>query len=453
MGMPVDPGLLKGVGLMDSGVWLADRYKLEARIDASHATEVWRAWDKMLSRPVVVKLVAADLLPTPISLSRLRERIMAAAALSHRGMVTIYDYDETTDGDGAPLSYIVMELVEGMSLADRIRDGALPIHFAIQACAQVAEALAAVHRAGIMHGDIRPSKIMLTAEGARVLSLSVAEESEWYSLGYKPPEQATGGPVTPAADMYALGLLLAECLTGERESETPLPATVPPETALLCARCRSTVPQERPSAAEAATILRESAESLARPTPPPPDPATVTFASPVMEPPTRTSNGLVGPASLIVASLALVVAAFALTGRQQTATVTAAPSAAGQTARPEDAPAGEATPSAAGQAEAPIAAVPTSPVTSATVNRVVSALNQMDPIVDQGLSTNEIRSDVGLDLHNVIGNLRRQLLSGDSGGLRTGVAGLHEKISTRLRERAISERRAAQLHTVLSSGS
>jgi serine/threonine-protein kinase len=444
--MPAVPGLLKGVGLMDSGVWLADRYKLEQRIDASQATEVWRAWDKMLSRPVVVKLVAADLLPTPVSLSRLRERIMAAAALSHRGMVTIYDYDETTDGEGAPLSYIVMELVEGLSLADRIRDGALPVTTAIQACAQVAEALAAVHRAGIMHGDIKPSKIMLTSEGARVLSLSVAEESEWYSLGYTSPEQTTGGPVTPAADVYALGLVLTECLTGEREPQTPLPATLPPETALLCARCRSTVPQERPSAAEAAAILRESAESLARPIPPPPDPPTVTFASPITEPPTRTNY--VGPASLIVASLALVVAAFALTGRHQTATVTAAPSGAGQTAAPAD-----PVPTAAGQPEAPIVAVPTTPVTSVTVRRVISALTLMDPIVDQGLNTNEIRDDVALDLHNVIGNLKRQLISGDSGSLRTGVEALHEKISTRLREGAISQSRAAELHTALSNGS
>jgi len=435
---------------MDSGVWLADRYKLEERIDASHATEVWRAWDKMLSRPVVVKLVAADLLPKPVSLSRLRERIMAAAALSHRGMVTIYDYDETTDGDGAPLPYIVMELVEGVSLADRIRDGALPVATAIQACAQVAEALAAVHRAGLMHGDIGLSKIMLTSDGAQVLSLSVAEAPEWYTLGHRPPEQATGGPITPAADMYALGLVLIECLTGEQEPETPLPATVPQEIAQFCVRCRSAAPQERPSAAEAATILRESAESLVRPTPPPPEPTTVTFTAFPPEQPARTGHSLVGPASLIVASLALVVAAFALTVRHETATVAAAPSTVGKSAAPAPE---EAVPTEVEQAETPLVTVPTAPVTSATVNRVISALNQMEPIVDQGLNTSEIRDDVALDLHNVIGNLKRALTSGDSGGLRTGVASLHEKISTRLREGAISQSRAAQLHTVLSKGS
>ncbi|WP_344828561.1 serine/threonine-protein kinase, partial [Actinocorallia longicatena] len=256
---------------MDSGEWLGERYRLEQRIDSGRGTEVWRAWDRVLARPVALKLVPGEPLLDPASRTRVRDGILACAALSHHGIVTVYDSDETSGAKAAPVPYLVMELIDGVSLADGIRGGPLPVATAIQVCTQVAEALSKVHGAGLVHGDIRPSKVLLTPDGVRVLAPSLTREPAWDALPYLPPEQPTTAPPTRPADIYALGILLTECLTGKRSPTTPLPDTVPPAATALCHRCRSTAPEARPTAPRAATTLRAVSGPPAPPpaTPPP----------------------------------------------------------------------------------------------------------------------------------------------------------------------------------------
>jgi serine/threonine-protein kinase len=180
-----------------------------------------------------------------------------------------------------------MELLSGRTLADRLKDGALPAPAALLACAQVASALAAAHSAGLVHRDVKPSNVMLTPAGVKVLDFGLAAEAgavtesslDGEVLGtpaYLAPERLTAGDVVPASDVYGLGLLLYTAMTGrlpwraETISEmlaahryaepAPLPASigVPRYVRTLYQRCLAKDPRERPSAHEMATGLAEA---------------------------------------------------------------------------------------------------------------------------------------------------------------------------------------------------
>ena len=263
---------------------------------------VWRAYDEALGRPVAVKLLTARYVAHASSRDRIRTEAQAAAVLSHPHITSVHDYGESPTAAGEPTPYVVMELLTGPTLAERLRSGPLPVRTALQVAAQVASALAAAHGSGLVHRDVKPGNVMLTPTGAKVLDFGLAapvgERDEvvaggevWGTPAYLAPERLTGGQVVPASDVYALGLLLYVGLTGRKpwpartvqelldahryREPDPLPpiAGLPPEVVALCRRCLAKDPVDRPAAHEAARVLAGAVGwRVGAPVPPRPGP-------------------------------------------------------------------------------------------------------------------------------------------------------------------------------------
>src|SRR4051812_40665028 len=241
---------------------LGDRYKLLDELGSGGMAVVWRARDEVLGRPVAVKLLAGRFAGDPQSRARIREEARAAATLSHPNIAQVYDYGESGEAGGT-LPYVVMELVNGPTLQQRVASGPLPPRTVFRICGEVAAALAAAHADGLVHRDIKMANIMVTPGGAKVVDFGIATAAgpvadEHMVVGtpaYLAPERLTGEDVQPASDVYALGVLLYRLLAHESpwsvESTTqmlsahiyldpsPLPPVpgVPPAVADLVARC------------------------------------------------------------------------------------------------------------------------------------------------------------------------------------------------------------------------
>jgi eukaryotic-like serine/threonine-protein kinase len=212
---------------------------------------VWRAYDEVLGRQVAVKLLAAGFSTDPAFRNRIRREARAAAKLNHPNITDVYDYGETVDEAGETQPFVVMELVEGESLAQRLARGPLPWRQAVAICAEVAAALATAHARGLVHRDVTPGNIMLTGTGAKVvdfgISAVVGEAAETDIIGtpaYLAPERLAGAAAQPASDVYSLGLVLHRALAGALPP-APLPP-VPPEIADVIHRCRAADPAARP---------------------------------------------------------------------------------------------------------------------------------------------------------------------------------------------------------------
>jgi serine/threonine protein kinase len=200
---------------------LGDRYRLGERIARGGMGSVYRAVDGNLGREVAVKVLRRELADDPTFLERFRREARAAAALSHPGVAGVYDYGEL--GGSA---FIVMELVEGETLAERIAAGGpLPWPEAFAIGEQVARALAAAHAHGLVHRDVKPANVLLGRGGrAKVTDFGIAKAASSATLtrtgmvlgsaNYVAPEQAKGEDVGPAADQYSLGCVLFEAVTG-----------------------------------------------------------------------------------------------------------------------------------------------------------------------------------------------------------------------------------------------
>jgi serine/threonine protein kinase len=278
---------------------LGGRYQLEQCIGVGGMSEVWRGYDQVLARPVAVKVLSPQLAADGGSGERVRTEARSAAQLAHPNVASVYDFgmaDHPADSDrpvdpaaGEPAPYIVMELVDGATLADHLAGGPLDWHIAVRVCAEVSAALAAAHSHGIVHRDIKPANIMLTPSGAKVLDFGIATDAgvrdpqpDGTVLGtpaYLAPERLCGRPVTVATDMYGLGVVLYQCLTGRlpwkpatgalqpyvprHGSLDPLPEIdgLAPEVADLCTRCLSRDPAERPSSLVAALVLAEAVDA------------------------------------------------------------------------------------------------------------------------------------------------------------------------------------------------
>lgn len=210
--------MTKEQGLADpTGRLIAERYRLVERIDRGGTAEVWRARDERLDRDVALKILGdrAD----PAFRERFTTEARRAAAVSHPNIVTIFD--EGQDGDDA---FIVMEDVRGRSLRDVIAErGALPVSEAVAIVTQIAGALDATHRAGLVHLDVKPANVILDASGnAKLTDFGIAraardsEERELVGTArYIAPERVEGRPVTPRSDVYGLALVAFELLTGQ----------------------------------------------------------------------------------------------------------------------------------------------------------------------------------------------------------------------------------------------
>ncbi|WFE98961.1 serine/threonine-protein kinase [Micromonospora sp. WMMD964] len=356
---------------------LHDRYVLHERIGLGGMSEVWRADDDVLGRPVAIKVLAGQFATDPHLRATIQREARAAARLTHPHVTQVYDYAEATLADGAVVPYLVMELVEGHNLADRLRNGPLPWPEAVRVAGQIAAALAAAHRIGVVHRDVKPGNVMLTDTGAKVLDFGIAAlggldgqsgEPLMGTPAYFAPERLRAGPPDPASDVYALGALLYRTLTGQ----APLPVqswedalevhrrgtVVPPlrvpglpaDLADLTLACLAANPADRPSAAHLARRF-----GAGQPVEPPTE---LLRVLPAAHPPTLIDRSAARPAPvaavpsrsrsrrpvavLVAAGLAVLVGVGALitqgrlgtSGTPDRADVAGAPSASAPAPRP-----------------------------------------------------------------------------------------------------------------------
>ncbi|MCU1690999.1 MAG: putative serine/threonine-protein kinase [Frankiales bacterium] len=252
---------------------IGGRYRLMDVIGRGGTAEVWRAHDEALARTVAVKLVTV---PTDEGAQRAGEEARLLAGLSHPSLVPVYDAG--TDENDRP--WVVMELVEGETLGDTVRRGPLdPVRAAVVGQA-VAEALAYVHAQGLVHRDVKPGNVLMGRDGrVRLTDFGIARlvdaakvTATGMTVGtasYLAPEQVMGERVTPMADVYALGLVLLECLTGRREyagstvevalarlnRQPDVPVDLPAGWPQLLTAMTAREPDARPTAGEVAEEL------------------------------------------------------------------------------------------------------------------------------------------------------------------------------------------------------
>lgn len=274
---------------MTPGVQLANRYLLVSRIATGGMGEVWRARDQLLGREVAIKLLRSHVSSDPTFRSRFRNEARITAGLAAPGIAQVFDYGEQAD-----LAYLVMELVPGEPLSAILgRNGALGPEVALDVLHQTAKALHTAHTAGIIHRDIKPGNLLVTYDGViKVTDFGIARALEAAPvtqtgtvLGtaqYVSPEQAQGAPLTPATDLYSLGVVAYECLAGRapfqaetqvaialqhlNEAPPPLGVDVPAQVRELVMALLSKDPARRPGSAldlaDRAYVLRESLVSL-----------------------------------------------------------------------------------------------------------------------------------------------------------------------------------------------
>jgi len=278
-------GLVSGTERVDGGregrvgavmsyttVMLAGRYRLDEPIAAGAVGEVWRGLDVVLDRPVAVKLLRAGYGQHPDTLARFRAEAKHAGSLSHPGIAHVYDYGEP---DPPHPPFLVMELVDGPSLAALLAGGALDPGQVMDVIAQAAAGLDAAHRAGLVHRDIKPGNLLVGRNGlVKITDFGIAHAAGSAPLtrtgtmigtpAYLAPERVAGAPATPASDLYSLGVVAYECLAGTAPFSgipvevalahrdrplPPLPATVPGEVAALVAALTAKEPAARPASA------------------------------------------------------------------------------------------------------------------------------------------------------------------------------------------------------------
>ena len=255
---------------------LDGRYELIERIASGGMGEVWRGADQILGRPVAIKLLAAAHASDEQFRARFRAEARYAAALSHPGIARVFDYGETSPLGGP---YLVMELVNGEPLSTILeREGRLPADVTMDIVAQSARALDVAHQAGIVHRDIKPGNLLITADGTTKITdfgIAKARASRDMNLTatgivmgtalYVSPEQATGATVTGASDIYSLGVVAFECLAGQppfiaeqplaiaimhkHDPVPPLPSDVPRPVADLVYAMLAKDPADRPDSA------------------------------------------------------------------------------------------------------------------------------------------------------------------------------------------------------------
>jgi eukaryotic-like serine/threonine-protein kinase len=273
--------------MISPGVTLGGRYRLDERIAGGGMGDVWRGTDEVLGRTVAVKILLPALLDEPGFAERFRGEARTMATINHPGVVDVYDY-----GSDQQLAFLVMEYVEGDALSRTLsRVGRLTPARTMALIAQAADALQAAHANGIVHRDVKPGNLLVRPNGTLVLTdfgiarsalvgqLTVAG-SVLGTASYISPEQASGAVATPASDVYALGVVAYQCLSGHRpfdgatpmeiamkhvrETPRPLPGDIPPQVRVIVDRALAKDPNARwPSASALAAVARQAAASLA----------------------------------------------------------------------------------------------------------------------------------------------------------------------------------------------
>ncbi|WP_460747872.1 serine/threonine-protein kinase [Micromonospora schwarzwaldensis] len=456
---------------------LHDRYVLRARIGLGGMSEVWRADDEVLHRPVAVKALAGRLAADPNLRATIQREARAAARLTHPHVTQVYDYGEATLPGGVVTPYLVMELVAGRTLADRLAGGPLAWPDALRTAGQVAAALAAAHRIGVVHRDVKPANVMLTETGAKVLDFGIAAPAGPHrpvtgpvgeplagTPAYFAPERLDPGPTHPAGDVYALGALLYRSLTGRpplpvrtwddvvdlRDRRPPVPPLrvpgLPADVADLVLACLALDPARRPTAAQVADRLGagrpvDPPTALLPTVPPVAHPATLierpaVAARPV--PPARPevpSNRLTGVlvAGAVVLLLALV-GALVFDGRPRTPPAAAPPAAA-----PPPAPASSSA------RPAPTRAAPSSAVAEPVTARQLA--DRFTELLDRAEAARLIDRKTADDLRKKAAELDRGKLKDRT----KRVEELHERIEDAADDDKLDGATAAALRRLLDA--
>jgi tRNA A-37 threonylcarbamoyl transferase component Bud32 len=263
------------------------RYQLRSRIATGGMGEVWRSEDTLLEREVAVKVLKHEYADDPVFRARFEAEARNAAALHHPNVASVFDVGELVepDGSGTRRPFLVMELVPGQPLSALLRRGEpLAPERAAEVVAQAADAVAEAHGLGIVHRDVKPGNLLVTPDGAvKITDFGIARAGDGAAITqtgqiigtphYISPEQAEGKPATPASDIYALGVVLYECLAGRRpfardtpiqvalahvrEEVPPLPETVPAQLRSTVEKALAKRPEDRfASASDLALALR-----------------------------------------------------------------------------------------------------------------------------------------------------------------------------------------------------
>ncbi|WP_445282051.1 protein kinase domain-containing protein [Streptomyces sp. DSM 118148] len=394
---------------------LAGRYQLQERLGRGAMGEVWRAADQLLGRLVAVKLLHKEM---AADAERFRLEARTAGRLNHPNVVGMYDFGSEHDQ-----FYLVMELVDGWTLAqERSLRGVLDPQDAAAVVAQAAAGLAAAHQRGVIHRDIKPANVMLSADRtAKIADFGIARFADEAAstltatgriLGtadYLAPERALGRPAQPASDVYSLGCVLYELLTGrppfrgatslavvqQHVDAIPAPPSrlrpgIPQQLSDYVLLLLAKDPAHRPTAEQAAYWL---AGSHRKPTPPAPRSTTSTPAAPttsgpgVARRPSRSTThsrprgrrGLAARATVCGVGLALFAAAAALGASLRSG---------------DDAPASPSSPAPATVTPAAVTSVPATPTPSPAAATATSAVT-----VPPGRERGDDRNHGGKDGH------------------------------------------------------
>ena len=265
-----------------SGITLGGRFQLTTRIAIGGMGEVWKAKDLILGRIVAIKVLKEEYTGDPGFLQRFRAEARHTALLNHVGIANVFDYGEE---EGS--AYLVMELVPGQPLSSIIEhEQVLSPDRTLSMIAQTARALAIAHAQGLVHRDIKPGNLLITPDGrVKVTDFGIARLADQVPLTqtgqvmgtaqYLAPEQATGQTATGASDIYSLGVIGYECLTGHRpfsgesqiaialaqvnDAPPPLPDTLPKPVRALLMSMLAKDPKNRPANA---IKLSEAAEAI-----------------------------------------------------------------------------------------------------------------------------------------------------------------------------------------------
>jgi serine/threonine protein kinase len=270
---------------MTDQLLLNGRYQLDELLATGGMGQVWSATDKLLARSVAVKLLRPEFVSDEAARSRFQAEARFAASLHHSGIAQVYDYGQQDE-----LIFLVMELVLGEPLSKIIaRTGGLDPEATLDLIAQTARALQVAHSAGIIHRDVKPGNLMVTADGTiKVTDFGIARAAAASTLTqtgmvmgtahYVSPEQASGQAITPSTDLYSLGVVAFECLTGRPpfDADTPvaialqhvrdfppaLPIDIPAPARELVRQLLAKKPADRPASAQRvadqAYLIRES---------------------------------------------------------------------------------------------------------------------------------------------------------------------------------------------------
>ncbi|MEU9886636.1 protein kinase [Sphaerisporangium sp. NPDC051011] len=481
---------------MREGDVLTRRYRLVEQIASGGMSAIWRAFDQSLHRTVAIKVLDGSLGGDHGGRELIRREARATARLIHPDAIEVYDYGETVTARGRLAAYVVMRLLDGRPLSERITEGPLPWREAAAIGARVATVLAAAHQRGIVHRDVTAENVLLTPEGAKLLDFGIAAfvgepvDQRLADIGTPPyvaPERLTGASVHPAVDVYALGVLLYEMLTGvppypettweaveaaDRGGPPPAPSGVPglpSEIAALCAGCLAENPAERPGAQHVADVLTAALNAPAIPgqetalwirrmrrasiaaaalsawT------AALLWINPDLSPPTAAVDthptGAATPGGTPTQAPDTTRTSPPLPKRTAHSAPSAAPSAdtADTAAMPRTTPTHAAPPETALTDSVPTprtVLIPTTPAARGgetdaepaadLVPTLAQAVGRFDAAVSAGEVAGDIRADVALDLRQVV----RNLLNGPARA--EGLMDVRRKLEDRSREGALS---------------